>query len=98
MIRNKIGNRTDKDRTVVHTLCPGEIHTELPGQLMQSSFVEMTNLFSFLLDLNVELEQGLNVVGRESDRNQTNVLVASLGQACNRVGSLGSLPCFGSDL
>jgi hypothetical protein len=73
----------------------------IPSYLVSScqlSLFGVTNLFSFLLDLNVQLEQGLDVVRCESDRDQADVLVASLGQSGNRVGSLGSLPCFGSDL
>ena len=38
----------------------------------------MTHLLGFLLNLDIELVQGLNVVGCECDRDQADILVTSL--------------------
>jgi len=77
VVRNKIGNGTNEDRAVVHALSSGEVHTKLTGQLMQM-ICFMTNLLGFLLNLDVKLVQGLNVVGCECNGNQADILVTSL--------------------
>jgi hypothetical protein len=55
-------------------------------------------LVSLLLNFDIQLVQCLDVVRGESDWNEANILVSSLGQTFHRVGCLRSLPRLGSDL
>ena len=59
---------------------------------------ETTHLLGLLFHLDVKLIQRLDVVTRESDGHETDVLLADLGESLDRRGGLRALPSFGADL
>lgn len=59
---------------------------------------EKTNLFALGPVLDVQLEQRLDVVAREGDRDHHDVVVAVLRETLDGIDGLRTLPGFRSDL
>ena len=84
MVRRQVGQRADEGRAVVQALGPLD--------------ARHAQLFRFLQVLQIQLEQGLDVVGREGDGDEQEVVVLLLGVTFDDVGRLRAQPRRRTDL